>query len=67
MCYGVGSGGVEIGLKGPGNLAGGHRVVCGVCKRGMGAVMEGGAMGAGPGTEASKLATGLEAIFHILP
>ena len=44
-------------------MQGGHRVVCGVCKGGMGAVMERGAMGAGPGPEASKLATSLEAIF----
>lgn len=36
MCYGVGSGDVEIRLKGPAASERGHRVVCGMCEGGMG-------------------------------
>lgn len=64
MCYGVGSEGVEIGLKGtkqPCREVTGWSLV--YAREGWAAVMKGGAVGAGPGTETSKLATSLEAIF----
>lgn len=40
VCHGVGGRGVDIGLKGPAALEGGHRMVCGICKGGMGSCDE---------------------------
>lgn len=61
MCYGVGSEGVEIGLKGTKQPC--REVTRGYAREGWAAVMKGGDVGAGPGTETSKLATSLESIF----